>query len=59
MNDRAIRALSITRPGMYLTWQAVFLKNNASLIFLQEFIRLISREGIASLPEQGGSGSAL
>ena len=48
-----IRALSITRPGMYLTWQAIFLKNNASLVFLQEFIRLISRAGIASLPNPG------
>lgn len=45
-----IRALSITRPGMYLTWRAVFLKDNASLVFLQEFVRLISRSGIAALP---------
>ena len=59
VNDRPIRALSITRPGMYLTWQAVFLKNNASLVFLQEFIRLTSRAGIASLPEPGGAGLAL
>jgi len=29
-----------------------------AIIFLQEFIRLISQAGLASLPEPGGTGSA-
>nr|WP_319392765.1 hypothetical protein [uncultured Desulfobacter sp.] len=59
VNTGRISALSINRPGMYLIWQAIFLKNDASLVVVQEFIGLISRAGIASLPDPGSADFAL
>ena len=48
-----LKTLSVTRAGQFLTWYAVFLKNDPYPVFMKEFIRLVGRAGIASPPEQG------
>jgi len=47
------RAVSVTRPGLFLTWQAMFLKSAPTPVFLREFIRLVGGAGIAGYPKTG------
>jgi LysR family transcriptional regulator for metE and metH len=46
-----IRAATVTRPGLFLTWQAMFLKSDPTPVFLREFIRLVGFAGIAGYPK--------
>lgn len=45
-----VRTLRITKPGIYLTWQATYMKDDNPPIFLTEFVRMVSRAGVATVP---------
>ena len=48
-----IRAVSITHPGLFLTWQAMFLRSDPTPVFLREFIRLVAGAGIPGYQQPG------
>ncbi|HCY86736.1 MAG TPA: hypothetical protein DHV36_16520 [Desulfobacteraceae bacterium] len=41
-----VRAVRVTRKGVFLTWQAVHLKSDPVPVFLKTFIRLVGQAGI-------------
>ena len=41
-----VRAVRVTRKGVFLTWQAVHLKTDPVPVFLKTFIRLVGQAGI-------------
>ena len=49
-SDR-IRTASVTRPGLFLTWQAMFLRADPTPVFLREFIRMVAGAGIPEYPK--------
>ncbi|THB76965.1 MAG: LysR family transcriptional regulator [Desulfobacteraceae bacterium] len=46
VGEGRVHIASVTRKGLHLTWQAMFLENDPIPVFMKEFIHLVERAGI-------------